>query len=47
MNFGLKRLPNRRSYKIIMEVLFNSAFIRQELMKYNKVDIIEVDNGSA
>lgn len=43
MNFSLKRFQNKRSYKLVINRILNSDTSREQLMKFNRINLIEVD----
>lgn len=46
LNFGLKRFQNKRSYQHIINKILNSEVAMEELQKFNKITLIEVDKHS-
>lgn len=46
LNFGLKRFQNKRSYQHIINKILNSELAMEELQKFNKITLIEIDKHS-
>ena len=44
-SFSMKQLANKRSYKIILDCIFQDKLMSDELMRFNKVNMIEVDRN--